>query len=364
MSGTAWVHYGQITVETGTDVFGLGECFGGQVNGLCGAAIPGGLFLFTGLHTGDVAFTAELHDQPPPVGDEWEDVVEVSFRPEGPAALVSWAGEEWWPLDGLAEVDYRVRYCAVGMDEGHRMDNRSEDEPTVERYLLQFWPAPPEPDRIVKQTSAQAAHWHAYAREQPVPPTPEEKAEAARLAREEQERAAARARSEAEEREWGGRLPGERLRQLRGTAMSLASLDRPLVDALAEADPATQRQVARWAIRRAFTAAGLADLDWIAPALAAMDRGEPLPPPFEDTLQPWDRMMVDERIPQTVVTTLDGRYDNFSQQAMALPALFAEAEPDPLAAACEAVWSAVSTLGPGRYDALFDELRKAFPAIA
>ncbi|PSL57186.1 hypothetical protein B0I31_102164 [Saccharothrix carnea] len=363
MNGTAWVHYGQIYVESGDDSYGMGECFGGQVNGLCGGAVPGTLFLVTGLHTGDIAFTVELHDRPPPVGDEWEEVVEVSFRPAGPVALVGWAGEESWPLGDLAEVDYRVRYCAVGMDEGHQMDDREDDEPTTERYLLQFWPAPPEPDRVVRQTSEHAAYSHRYAREQPPPPTAEEKAEASRRAREEQERAAAQARLAAEERAWGGRLPSERLRQLRGTALSLASLDRPLVDALAEAEPTVQRQVARWAIRRAFTEAGLADIDWIAPALTAMDRGEPLPPPFGDDRRPWELLFADERVPRTVVTTLDGRHDDFSQQAMALPAIFAELEPDPLTSACDAVWTAVSTYGPGRHGALFTELRSAFPMI-
>ncbi|MEV1119529.1 hypothetical protein AB0I91_31135 [Actinosynnema sp. NPDC049800] len=359
----AWVHYSQVFVESG-DVTDSPAGFGGQVNGLCGAAIPGALAVVTGLHTGDVDFTVELHDRPPPLDDDWEDVVEVSFRPAGPANLVALGGEQWWPLEGLVETDYRVRYCATGMDEGHLMIYREDDEPSTERYVLQFWPAPPEPDRIVKQTSAQAAYRHQHAREQPPPPTPEEKAESERRAREERERASARARLEAEEREWGGRLPGERLRRLRGTALSLASVDRSLVDALAGAEPAVQRQVARWAIGRAFAEAGLAEVDWIAPALAAMDRGEPLPPPFVDTFQPWDRMMADPRVPQTVVTTLDGRHDNFSQQAMALPAIFAEQESDPMVAAFDAVWSSVATYGPGRYDVLLRELREAFPAIS
>ena len=48
------VHYGQFYVESRTDDFfeGLTESRGGQANGLCGAAVPGLLFLTTGLHTG------------------------------------------------------------------------------------------------------------------------------------------------------------------------------------------------------------------------------------------------------------------------------------------------------------------------
>jgi hypothetical protein len=88
MSQTAWVHYGQIYVESGEDYPDLAECFGGQSNGLCGAAMPGILFLITGLHTGEVGFTVELYDAPPPIDDDWQEIVEASFRPTGEAALV------------------------------------------------------------------------------------------------------------------------------------------------------------------------------------------------------------------------------------------------------------------------------------
>ena len=73
------VHYGQFYVESRTDdVFeGLIESRGGQTNGLCGAAVPGQLFLITGLHTGSTRVTVEVLDALPPIGDEWEDVVEV-----------------------------------------------------------------------------------------------------------------------------------------------------------------------------------------------------------------------------------------------------------------------------------------------
>lgn len=200
MTGDVWVHYGQIYVQSETGWPGMAECFGGQQNGLCGAAVPGYLFLTTGLHTGDVAFAVELYDKPPPVDETWEEIVEVSFHPGGKAALVGWAGESTWPLD-LIETDYRVRYCAARMDQGHARDCRMDDEPEIDRYLLQFWPAPPAPDCVVKQTSEIAAYWHQFAREQAPPPTPEERAEAERLAVLERERAAEQARLKAEEHE-------------------------------------------------------------------------------------------------------------------------------------------------------------------
>lgn len=82
--------------------------------------------------------------------------------------LMEWAGEASWELD-LKEIDYRVRYCAQGMDQANREDTRLGDEPLLDRYLLQFWPAPPEPDRVVRQTTEIAAYWHDFARAQPSP---------------------------------------------------------------------------------------------------------------------------------------------------------------------------------------------------
>ncbi|MBP2330328.1 hypothetical protein JOF56_010713 [Kibdelosporangium banguiense] len=360
--GDVWVHYGQIYVETAEEFPGLTECFAGQRNGLCGAAVPGHLFLITGLHTGEVAFAVEVHESVPALDESWQDVVEVSFRPEGEAALVQWAGENSWPLD-LAETDYRVRYCGKGMDQANRKDTVLDDEPVIDRYLLQFWPAPPAPDQVVRQTSEVAAYWHGVAQDQPPPPTPEEKAEAKRLAALEQRCKHEEAKLKAEQREWGGSLPSERLRQLRGTALVIAPMDRPLVDALGAADARTQREVARWVTRRAFVEAQLSEVDWIAAALAAVDQGDPLPPPFDNDEEAWQRLFTDPHVPHTMVTSPDGRLDNCSQQAMAFPAMFSARVEDPLAAAFDALWAGAVAFGHGRHNVLFTEVKEVFPIL-
>lgn len=175
LDGEVHVHYGQIYVVSDPESVGpdMLEAFVGQSVGLCGAAIPGALWLTTGLHTGNVGFTVEVRSAAPPLDPAWEDVVEVSFRPVSPRSmLMQWAGEACWELD-LKEIDYRVRYCAQGMDQARQQDTRLGDEPLLDRYLLQFWPAPPEPDRIVRQTTEIAAYWHDYARRQSPSPTTE-----------------------------------------------------------------------------------------------------------------------------------------------------------------------------------------------
>ncbi|MFD9908713.1 hypothetical protein [Streptomyces sp. NPDC059063] len=302
VAGEVSVHYGQIYVESDPESYGLdlAEAFGGQSGGLCGAAVPGGLWLTTGLHTGEVGFTVEVHDQAPPLDDDWEEVVEVSFRPvSDDSSLVQWAGEDSWEL-GLEEIDYRVRYCASGMDAGNDLDTRM-DEPQADRYLLQFWPAPPAPDRIVKQTSDIAAYWHDFASRQPPPPTPAERAEAERQARLAQEEAEREERLAFERWEWGGQLPSQALRDVAGNVHGVRDFDTALVHAIDAADVATQRAVALLAARRACEAAGLVGIDWVDGGLAAVAEGRPLPPPLDDPERLWQVLDSDPRVPDRTV---------------------------------------------------------------
>ncbi|UCM91049.1 hypothetical protein [Streptomyces marincola] len=302
VAGEVHVHYHQIYVEsTDEGIPGLDEAFGGQRGGLCGAASPGTLWLVTGLHTGGVGFTVEVHDQAPPLDAAWEDVVEVSFRPASAlTALVQWAGEAVWDL-GLEERDYRVRYCATGMDPARERDTRPAGEPLLDHYLLQFWPAPPAPDRVLKQTSAEAGYRHAFARRQPPPPTPAERAEAERRARLARERAEEEYRLARERWEWGGQLPSPALRGVGGNVRGLLPFDPGLVHAIGAAGPEAQRAVALLGARRACEAAGLAELDWVAEGLAALAGGRPLPPPFDDEDRLWRTLASDPRVPERTV---------------------------------------------------------------
>ncbi|MER5932801.1 hypothetical protein [Streptomyces sp. NPDC002054] len=404
VGGNVHVHYGQIYVESDPDGRGpdLTEAFAGQSTGLCGAAIPGTLWLTTGLHTGNVGFTVEVHDQAPPLDTMWEEIVEVSFRPlSESSSLVQWAGEATWDLD-LEETDYRVRYCAQGMDEAREEDTRLDGEPQLDCYLLQFWPAPPAPDHLLRQTSDIAACCHDYARRLPPPPTPAERAEAERLARQAREQAE-RERELAYERwQWGGQLPSPALRSVGGNVSGVLQFDPALAHAIDAAGPEIQRAVAVLAAHRACEAAGLAALDWIAAGLAALADGRPLPPPLHDAQHAWQALEADPRVPDrsvgeavppdrpplapipepertppaeqwfvgpaaayAVLHMSPGPAAppppplRMSQPHMALPALLDAAGPDPLQAALDAVYAAVVTYGED-YPAL---LRQAWSAL-
>ncbi|WP_326704508.1 hypothetical protein [Streptomyces cyaneofuscatus] len=386
------VHYSQIYVQSDPDgtTPGLGEAFAGQSGGLCGAAAPGALWLVTGLHTGSVGFTVEVDDEAPPLTPDWEDVVEVSFRPVSEdTSLVQWGGEAAWDLE-LPVTDYRVRYSARGMDKGRDLDTRTAKEPRADSYLLQFWPAPPRPDQVIRQTSRNAAYRHDYARGLPAPPTPGQRAEAERLARQAKEQDAEDRRRHYERWQWGGRLPNEALRGARASnVLGLLAFDSDLVHTLGASAPEVQHTVALRSARRACEAAGLTDLPWVADALSALDAGRPLPPPFDDPAGLWETLRSDPRVPDTSVLEAvpperppyqpppPGPGDPYaivetfprtpralhriSQPHFALPAVLAAAGPAPLIAALDAVSHALNTCGE-HYPAFLDEIRSVCAA--
>ncbi|HSH58151.1 MAG TPA: hypothetical protein VK988_00630, partial [Acidimicrobiales bacterium] len=96
------------------------------------------------------------------------------------------------------------------------------------------------------------------------------------------------------------------------------------------ADPGVQRAIARWSARRAYDAAGLSSLDWVAPALEALERGDALPPPFDDQAKVWDVLFGKDRVVHAEVVTGTEGPRRVSPQAAAVPALFSAEEPDPL----------------------------------
>ncbi|MBQ1099407.1 hypothetical protein KBY55_25960 [Streptomyces sp. b94] len=347
-SGEPAVVHGRFHVDSRRDPRGPGpsEACAGQINGLCGAAVPGCLLLDTGLRTGRVGLTVEVHGAAPPLDDGWEDVVEASFRPVSFSTAVLPCGRGVLCEVDLPPADHRVRYCGRGMDRSEETGfTAAEVAGPVGHCLLQFWPAPPAADRVVRQTSRSAEDRHRYARSLPPSPAGE-----------------GTARECAETLSWGGRLPSQRVREAGGDARGLVPLDRDLLDAVDAACPVTQRSLARWAAHRAFTAAGLDDVDWITPALTALDRGEPLPAPFDDPQRAWERFFTDDRTTPGASHASDGCRGNPLRQATAMPALRAAAQPDPLRAALGALFAAAVTHGTD-YPALFAEARREFPAL-
>jgi hypothetical protein len=147
---------GQLWVASENDEIGpdLWASFLGQQNGLLGAAEQGTLRLIFGKADGDVGLSVYVEEREPELDPSWEECVEVSFSPVKPVvALFDWDGQPEFEIP-LGDGTYRVRYTARDMDAGHSYTK-------MDVYALWFWPAPPAPDAIVKQSSESAAYWHA-----------------------------------------------------------------------------------------------------------------------------------------------------------------------------------------------------------
>lgn len=133
--------------------------------------------------------------------------------------------------------------------------------------------------------------------------------------------------------------------------LRLGRLDHLLLTALTGAPPAMQRAIARWAARQACAAAGLGHIDWVADALAALDRGEPLPASFAHSDAALLRLQADQRVPSTAVTLATGT-DSRSRQAVALLALRTAAHDSPVVSVVDTVYLAASAHGEQHRDLL------------
>jgi hypothetical protein len=102
----------------------------------------------------------------------------------------------------------------------------------------------------------------------------------------------------------------------------------------------------------------LTDLDWVKPALAALERGESLP--LADLCGAFRLLSADPHVRRTTVPSYDGRHEHISQQRMAVPALWSAAAEDPLRAGLESLFHAIVMFGID-HRRLLSEVRGAFP---
>jgi hypothetical protein len=153
--------YGQFEIVWSDEFFegDFDRCFDGQVNGIVGAARPSLIYFNLARHgdgTSPVRIVL-LDAEPPEPEPQWEDVVEVSttLPPEGEVRWLSWGAESSGVLRGLGAGDYRVRVSASGRGDA---DDYPQDD--LDRYLIEWWPAPRKPDEIIRLGSENAKYWH------------------------------------------------------------------------------------------------------------------------------------------------------------------------------------------------------------
>lgn len=129
-------------------------------NGLV-SAVGGAIEVSTGIHTGNVRVSVELHAVQPEPAADWEEIAEISWRSLSGKALVAPLMDDPVDLPSLASRGpgrYRLRVHARGRDTA--VDRTVVDE-VVESYLLQSWPAAHQEALPVRATDAYGAHLRA-----------------------------------------------------------------------------------------------------------------------------------------------------------------------------------------------------------
>lgn len=145
-------HHFQITDPDGP----VADDVDASVTGLVSAS--GGIIeVSTGIHTGDVRVTVELHLQRPEPGTGWEEIAEISCTSSSGELLVTSFMDESADLPSLAVQGagtYRLRVHARGRDRA--VDHTVIDD-VVEFYLIQSWPAAHQDAVLAKATDGYGA---------------------------------------------------------------------------------------------------------------------------------------------------------------------------------------------------------------
>ena len=312
--GRLWVSHHRAQAVSAFDIdVEHDEAFAGQVNGMLGAGVPGALLLWTGTAVGDVGLRVVVHGSEPPVGDEWEDVVEAPFTPLGPELHVAGSMSDVVCSVPLDPGSYRARWSGRGIDEAYDL-TVGEDDPLVDRFELALWPAAAASDAVLRRNSRRGSWQH-------LPLTPEGRAEMALRA-------------------WGGGppIPGLTGREHGPWA---AQLDRGLAEEILAAGPERQRDLGVWAVRLRVERSGGAGLPWVAAMLDDLEAGRP--PAAADPTALAERLAAEL-----------GRRDDDPWRGLLGVLQF---PPDPLDAALFGVVSACADRDEGRQARLLREAR-------
>jgi hypothetical protein len=145
----AQYHHFQITDPEGA----LSDDVDPTHNGLV-FAVGGNIEVLTGIHTGNVEVTLELHAQRPEPAADWEEIAEISCHSPSGDMLVTPLMDDPADLPSLAfqgRGSYRLRLHATGRD---RAVDGTSKHGVVEAYLIQSWPTAHQDALLVKATDA------------------------------------------------------------------------------------------------------------------------------------------------------------------------------------------------------------------
>jgi hypothetical protein len=258
--------------------------------------------VMTGVAYGPVSVTVEaLTADPgePGSGDEWEVIEEATIKVSTPFRVIT--------LDGDVAQDFPALSITKGLNT-FRVSARGRDaspDQTVtaptESYLVQVW-------KVTQPATMRRLHktdtvWNDDITVHKIRSwwDPDPAADATLYIKYGYEYMTNQVKQDAIN--WGGRPPTDKLYRAH-SSKQFAFHDRMLVDALARARAPKIRKIAAWAVRRAYTLADIADIDWIRAGLEAFENEAPLQAPFDDrhSTKVWDAFNADTRIQMWVTS--------------------------------------------------------------
>ncbi|MCA1005058.1 transposase [Rhodococcus hoagii] len=318
--------------------------------------------VMTGIAYGPVMLTVDVLDDEPATVDDtgaWGVIEEATVNLTKPAYVLTLDGEKVPDFQKLPIKRglHRFRVFGRGRD---THAGQTVTEPT-EQYVVQIWKTtrPQEMLRLIKTDAAWDQSIVTHPKRNWWDPDPA--GDATLYLKYGYDQMAQWAKDEAIR--WGGRPPSEKLRS-NFHAMGIAGLDRPLADAITRARPPKLRRIAAWAARRAYTTAGLAEIEWIRPALTALDRGEPLPRPFgEHQSLALYKAFEDDPAIDVTVTGGDVRNANVPAALLAMYAISTAVKQDSMNAAFECLDIAAKTDDSDYASLIRDLRRELFPRL-
>ena len=357
-TGTAVVDHHQFVVGSQT-----AETYEPSETGSVIEVGPNFVTVMTGIAYGPVSLTVEVLDHEPdeldPSSSSWEVVEEATIKVSKPVRVITMDGEL---LPDFARVSITkgmntFRVSAQGRDLNWDL---TVTEPT-ESYLVQVWKVtqPAAMRRLHKTDTAWNDEIVTHAVRNFWDPDPA--GDATLYLKYGYEQMATWAKEEAIR--WGGRPPTDTLRG-QYYAQEFAGHDRMLVDALVRCRAPKLRRIAAWSARRAYTIAGIAEIEWVRAGLDAMDNADPLPYPFDDHAgaHVWEAFQSEPRI--ELSTTDDNGETKASAALIASRALIDASMEKPLSAVFNSLRTAAITDGSDYLQLITDLRREFFPKLA
>lgn len=124
---------------------------------------PGEIMLTSPIQDATLAVKIRIfHERPKPLDDEWNDVVEISFRAGDSTAVTGWEqGEHDLPLPLVPGATYRLRYAIANIDQPveRHVEVGEVEQPFADMVRIDLWQAELAKAELMVQRTRGGRYW-------------------------------------------------------------------------------------------------------------------------------------------------------------------------------------------------------------